>query len=260
MSNITQKALFIWHGSPMNIIAKNDYTDFLQTYVKTIEEPRAIVVISAHRLTKGTYITGAEKPEQIYDFWWFPDELYNIQYAPKGDPELAQQIASDIPWLRVDKIRWVDHAARSVLIHMYPNQNIPVLEMSLDVDKTFAEHLTLARSLAAYRNQNILFLWSWNIVHNLLDISFDENSKPYDRAVELDTWFKSKIEKNDLEALVNYADYLPNYEQGIPTTEHYLPLIYTMWMKLPSDKVSTIHESIQNGSISMRSVELWYWK
>ena len=238
----------------MNIIEHNAYTEFLDTLSKTITPPKAIIVISAHRLTQGTFITGAEHPPQIYDFWGFPEELYSFEYAPKGDPELAKRIAADGSGIQLDLHRGIDHAAWAVLCHMYPDQRIPVLEISLDVNKTFEEHFELGKKLAKYRNENILLIGSGNIIHNLGDISFAPNAPAFDWAMRLDDWFKENIEHYDKEKLLNYYKYLPNHQQGIPTTEHYIPLLYILGMKSSEEGIFPLHESIQNGSISMRSI------
>ena len=240
----------------MNIIENNSYTDMLKTLSKTIETPKAIIVISAHRLTRGTYITSNPTPPQIYDFYGFPEELYTYKYTAPGAPELAKQIEADNIGVQIDETRGIDHAARAVLFHMYPEQNIPVLEMSLDVNKSLEEHFALGQKLAKYREENILIIWSGNIIHNLGNISFDEDAKPFDRAVEMDNWFKEQIKENNTETLLNYPNYLPNHGLAIPTTDHYLPLLYVLGMKNSNEQITTIHESIQNGSISMRSIEI----
>ena len=256
MKKKIQKALFIGHGSPMNVIEKNDYTDFLQRLAKTMPTPKIIVVISAHRLTHGTYITGSKTPTQIYDFWWFPEELYTIKYTPEWDPALAQKIASDNIDIQIDNTRGIDHAAWAVLAHMYKDKDIRLIEISLDVNKSLEQHFELGKKLAKYRSEDVLFIWSGNIVHNLGNISFDENSKPFAWAIKLDEWFKQQINEFNIDKLLHYTEYLPNHQQGIPTTEHYIPFLYILGMKSSEEKVTTIHESIQNGSISMRSIEI----
>jgi 4,5-DOPA dioxygenase extradiol len=256
MNSENFQVLFIGHGSPMNAIASNEYTRSLISYSENIKPPSAIVVISAHWQTRGTYITGAKHPPQIYDFYGFPPELYKIKYAPSGYPEIAHQIAADKIGITVDDNRGIDHAAWAVIIHMYPKQDIPVLELSLDVNKSLPEHFNLAKELIKYRQQNILFIGSGNIVHNLREISFDEDTKPFKWAEESDQWFKERIETYNIDELLNYTQYLPNHFRALPTNEHYLPLLYTLGMKLPEEKIITLHESIQNGSISMRSIEI----
>ena len=241
----------------MNVIEENEYTKFLKKFTKTIIPPKTIVVISAHWQTNGTYITGWENPPQIYDFWWFPEALYTFKYAPQGDPELAERIVANNIGIKLDKDRGIDHAAWAVLTHMYKDQEIRLVEISLDINKTLEQHYELGKKLSIYRYENILFIWSGNIVHNLSAISFNETSKPFSWAVQLDEWFKQQINENNINKLLHYTKYLSNYEEGIPTTEHYIPLLYILGMMLPEEKITTIHESIQNGSISMRSIEIW---
>lgn len=256
MGKNSQKAVFIGHGSPMNIIENNTYTRFLKEYSQIISKPKKIIVISAHWLTHWTYITGGEQPAQIYDFWWFPEELYKYKYTPKWDPVLAKEIESDNIGIQIDNDRGVDHAAWAVLAHIYKDEDIQVIEISLDVDKSFEQHFELGKKLAKWRSEDILFIGSGNIIHNLGDISFNENCEPFDWAVQLDNWFKKQINEYNIENLLNYPEHLPNYRQGIPTSEHYIPLLYILGMKSPEENITTIHESIQNGSISMRSIEI----
>jgi 4,5-DOPA dioxygenase extradiol len=251
-----RQSLFIGHGSPMNAISSNSYTQFLHEYSKSIKPPSAIIVISAHWQTRGTYITGSKRLSQIYDFYGFPEELYNIKYTPPGSPEMARQIGSDDIGIKVDERRGIDHAAWAVVMHMYPEENIPLLEISLDKDKSIEEHFKLAGELNKYRKENVLFIGSGNIVHNLMVIDFDADAKPYDWAVSTDKWFKERITACDIQQLLHYDSYLPDYKLAVPTDEHYLPFIYTLGMKLPGEEIKTLHESIQNGSISMRSIEI----
>jgi len=226
-----QKTFFIGHGSPMNIIENNSYTDMLKNLSQTIKTPKAIIVISAHRLTHGTYITSNATPPQIFDFYGFPEELYKYTYKAPGAPEVAQNIEADNIGVQIDDKRGIDHAARAVLCHMYPEQNIPVIEMSLDVDKSLEEHFALGQKLAKYRDENILIIGSGNIIHNLENIVFEEDAKAFDRAVKIDNWFKEQIQTKNIEALLNYPKYLPDHKLAIPTTDHYLPLLYILGMK-----------------------------
>ena len=247
---------FVGHGSPMNAISSNDYTRALAEYSKRIEVPAAIVVFSAHWLTRGTYVTGSLNPVQIYDFYGFPQSLYNIIYNSPGKPELALQLEKNIEGIQLDTNRGIDHAAWAVARHMYPGQNVPILEISLDVEKSPIEHFEFARNFIEYRKQNILFIGSGNLIHNLRAIEWKQDAAPYKWAADADEWLKDRIESNNIEELVNYRTYLLDYQQAIPTNEHYLPMLYVMGMKVPEDNLTTIHESIQNGSISMRSFEL----
>jgi 4,5-DOPA dioxygenase extradiol len=250
------KPVFIGHGSPMNAISNNFYSKFLNAYAKSILAPRAIVVISAHWQTQGSHITGNAHPGQIYDFYGFPDELYKLKYSPEGSAEVASEIEDDGLGIKIDEKRGIDHAAWAVVRHMYPEQTIPLLEMSLDVKKTAKEHFSLGAKLSKYSERGILFIGSGNVVHNLRDISFNEEEKPFEWAIESDRWIKEKLEDNDIAKLLDYEKSMPNVRRAIPTNEHYIPLFYILGMKKEDTKINTIYDEIQNGSISMRSIEI----
>ena len=238
--NRQQPALFIGHGSPMNVISDNAYTDFLCRYGKKLETPDAIVVISAHWLTRGSYISAAETPEQIYDFWGFPPELYKIKYAMKGNPDIARKIAESTG-IQPDMHRGIDHAAWAVLVHLFPNANIPVLEISLDMTLPFERHYALGKKLAALRNENILFIGSGNVVHNLGDISWDEDEPPFEWALEIDEWIKDKTESNDHDALIHILERYTASHRGIPTPDHYLAVLYHLGMQMPVECLASRH-------------------
>jgi len=250
------KPLFIGHGSPMNAIADNRYARFLRAYGQSIRKPEAIVVVSAHWRTKGTYITGNEHPEQIYDFWGFPDELYTVRYAPKGAPEIAREIERAGIGVAVDAHRGVDHAGWAVVKHMYPDQDVPLLQISLDVDKDIREHFALGAALSPFSRKGVLFIGSGNMIHNLRVIDFDEDAKPFDWAARADAWVKERLENAEIDALLDYARAMPDFKLSVPTDEHYLPLAYILGMKGPEQGIATIYEEIQNGSVSMRSIEI----
>jgi 4,5-DOPA dioxygenase extradiol len=258
MNDARTPALFVGHGSPMNAISTNGYTKSLGEYSAGIKAPAAIVVISAHWQTDGSFITGSAKPEQIYDFYGFPQELYDVEYSPRGLPEIAEKINSKINDIMVDNHRGIDHAGWAVLKHLYPEANIPLLELSLDVNKSFEEHYELGKRLSVFRNNNVMFIGSGNIVHNLRRIEFDVNSAPYGWAVKMDEFFRKAIKDDDIKTLIEMKNRLPDYATGIPTDEHYIPLLYIAGMKNDDDKLNFIHESILNGSISMRSFEYAY--
>ena len=176
--------VFIGHGSPMNAITKNSYTKFLQGLAGTMKLPRAIVVISAHWQTHGTWITGNANPNQIYDFYGFPDDLYRVKYAPPGSQETAALIEDADIGIQVDGERGIDHAGWAVVKHLYPEQNIPLLELSLDVDKTEREHFDLGKKLSRFSDEGILLIGSGNLIHNLRMVDFDDGAKPFPWALE----------------------------------------------------------------------------
>jgi 4,5-DOPA dioxygenase extradiol len=248
-------ALFIGHGSPMNILAQNLFTHDMIRLRDQLFEPEAILVISAHWLTSGTHITAGSHPEQIYDFHGFPNNLYKVRYQAPGSPEIAAMIAEAIGnnIIYLDQNRGIDHAAWSVLKHIYPEQKIPVLELSLDVEKEPKYHFELGQKLAELRNRNILVIGSGNIIHNLRDINFDDNAAPFTWASEFDSIIKNTLVKKEFESLINYQNISASVSRAIPFNDHYLPMLYTLGMVDEIETIWFIHEAIQNGSVSMRS-------
>jgi 4,5-DOPA dioxygenase extradiol len=254
MTDDKTPVLFIGHGSPMNIIYRNEYTKSLQTLGKSLPKPDAILVISAHWLTEGTFVCSAGKPEQIYDFYGFPTELYEVKYHPPGAPQIAESLIHE---LRSDNVQgddtWgIDHASWAVLVHMYPKADIPIFEMSLNTLKNEQEHYALGKKLSYLRKRNILIMGSGNIVHNLRQIEFDEHAKPFSWAVEFDEYIKDALLRKDHERLLRYKELSPVSRLAVPTNDHYLPFLYSAALQEEGEQVEFVHESIQNGSISMR--------
>ncbi len=248
-------ALFIGHGSPMNILDDNPFTRDMIKLRKLLPEPKAILVISAHWLTRGTHITAGEHPEQIYDFFGFPHHLYKYVYRSPGSPEIAKIIVETVGnnIIYADPSRGIDHAAWSILKHIYPEQKIPVLELSLNVEKEPRYHFELGKKLAALRNNNILVIGSGNIIHNLSETESNENAAPFEWAQGFDAVIKSALEAKDFENLINYKNLGPASKRAIPFNDHYLPMLYTLGMMDEDERIQFVHESIENGSISMRS-------
>lgn len=247
--------IFIGHGSPMNAILDNSYSRFLSTYAQK-KRPKAIVVISAHWQTKGTYITGNQSPEQIYDFYGFPEELYRVKYAPQGSKAVAGMIAQEVDGITIDAERGIDHAGWAVVTHMYPDGSVPLLQVSLDILKTNHQHFSLGRQLGALRASEILFIGSGNMVHNLREMSYDIDDKPFEWSVKADIWLNDRLRANEFDKLIDYENHFPDYKKSIPTNEHYLPLLYILGMHNTEKHIETIYEEIQNGSISMRSIQV----
>jgi 4,5-DOPA dioxygenase extradiol len=256
--------LFIGHGSPINIILNNDYTDSLVKAAKEIPKPRAILVISAHWLTDGTYVTCVSNPKTIYDFYGFPDELYNISYPSSGSPEDADLTIKTVKSTKVRCGEWgLDHAAWAVLKHMYSDADIPVFEMSLDYSpynnwnpKPIEYHYKLASELASLREKGILIIGSGNIVHNLGLIDFDIDAKPFDWAVKFDQEIKDCLVSRKHERLINYLELGKEALYAVPTQDHYLPMIYAIGLQRKDNKLKFIHEGFQNGSVSMRAFQI----
>lgn len=255
MTTTNFPALFIGHGSPMNILADNSFTRDMKKLGLQLPGPKAILVVSAHWLTNGTYITGSEAPGQIYDFYGFPRELYEYRYRTPGSPEIAALTAGMIAdnTIRIDENRGIDHAGWAILKHLFPGHDVPVLELSLDIRKSPQYHFDLGKKLLSLRSKEILVIGSGNIVHNLSDIDFDDNAKPFNWAEEYDKLIKLSLDKCDFEALISYEKFGPVARKAMPFNDHYLPMLYVLGMIYENESIKFIHESIQNGSISMRS-------
>jgi 4,5-DOPA dioxygenase extradiol len=246
--------LFLGHGSPMNIILENEYTNSLVQLAQALPRPKVILVISAHWLTEGTFITSSSAPETIYDFYGFPQELYDVRYScPGAVKEIAEagHVFKEAS-IAYDHERGLDHAAWSVLKHMYPKADIPVIEMSLDYQKTPREHYKLAQKLAPLRELGFLIVGSGNLVHNLRVIDWDMDAKPYDWAVNFDSIVKQCLVEQDHKALIEYEEIGKEALLSIPTTEHYLPMLYAAALQNHDEELIFSFEGFQNASISMR--------
>ncbi|MGE3609547.1 MAG: 4,5-DOPA dioxygenase extradiol [Bacteriovoracaceae bacterium] len=252
-------ALFIGHGSPMNAIVENNFTRTLQGLGKKIPKPKAILVVSAHWMTEGTWITKMERPKTIHDFYGFPKALFDVQYPTPGSPEIASEIQKLVndPKIHSDTEAWgLDHGTWSVLRHMYPAANIPVMQLSLYMTQPHEYHFKLGQELAKLRERGVLLIGSGNIVHNLRQIKWDENSTPHAWAVEFDEWCKEKIIKRDFKALQTEVLKTEAGRLSVPTMEHYYPLHYILGSASLDDEIKFEYEEIQNGSISMRTVSI----
>ncbi len=256
--------LFIGHGSPLNIISRNDFIDSLVRLGKNLPEPEAIMVISAHWLTNGTQVSCTEKPGTIYDFYGFPDELYAIEYPSPGSPYYARLLTESVKSrIKCNNDRGLDHASWAILKHMYPDADIPVFEMSLDYSfnewhpKPLQYHYDLASELAELRKRGVLIIGSGNIVHNLGLIDFhDIDAKPYEWAVEFDEKVKLDLINKNHEDLINYGRMGRSASLAVPTLDHYLPMIYVIALQEKNEPLKFTYEGFQNGSISMRCFQI----
>lgn len=244
--------IFFGHGSPMNAIEDNKYTKSWAEIVKTFPKPKAIIAISAHWETNGVRITGNENQKTIHDFYGFPKELYDIHYNAKGNLELAEKITKLIPDVKLDDSWGLDHGVWSILKHIYPNADIPVIQISIDKNKTPKEHYELAKKLNSLRNEEILIIGSGNIVHNLRMIKWNGNQNPYSWAIDFSSEIKSAILNNDIEKILNYQN-TKGAKESVPTPEHFIPLIYILGLKNENEKVSFFEEGFEMGSLSMDS-------
>lgn len=257
MSPVRMPVLFIGHGSPMNALADNDYTRTLAALGKRLPRPRAVLCVSAHWMTEGTWITHQAKPRTIHDFYGFPKPLFDIQYPAAGDPALAEEIKASVTGIGInlDDEQWgYDHGSWSVLRHVYPAADVPVLQLSLYMERTADYHFAVGQALAPLRDQGVLIVGSGNIVHNLRMIKWDEAAQPYPWAETFDRWVKEKLEAGDLGALVTDAMASEAGRLSIPTPEHWYPFITAIGAAAPGEKAHTVFDGLQNASISMRSV------
>lgn len=248
-------ALFIGHGSPMNAIKETEFRRGWRELARTLPRPKAVLCISAHWETRGVFVTASERPETIHDFHGFPPDLFAVRYAAPGDPALARTTAGLIRHAPVglDTERGLDHGSWSVLRAMYPEADVPVVQLSLDTFRPASFHDALARQLAPLREQGVLVLGSGNMVHNLRLIDFDRTDG-YDWAVRFNDELRRRIRAGDRAALVDYARLGPDAGRAVPSPEHYLPLLYAMALRDEGDEVAFFNDTVTAGSISMTSI------
>jgi 4,5-DOPA dioxygenase extradiol len=250
--------LFVGHGSPMNGIQDNEFSQYWKKLATEIEKPKAILCVSAHWLTSGTCITAMDKPMTIHDFGGFPQELFNVQYPAPGNPKLAEETAKLITSTTVGRDHdWgLDHGTWTIVRHMYPNTDIPVLQLSIDYNQPAQYHYDLAKQLSALRKKGVLIMGSGNMVHNLGMVAWDKlnDSYGFDWAIEMNEIFKTKIMNNDHAALIAYEKLNSAAKLAIPTPEHYYPLIYSLGLKEEKDAISFFNDKPMAGSLTMTSV------
>lgn len=262
MNTQRMPVLFLGHGSPMNAIQNNSFTQALNQLSRNLCRPKTILVISAHWMTKGTWLTHMNQPKTLHDFYGFPQALFDVQYKASGNPELAELIQKKItiPQIELDDREWgLDHGTWSVLRHLYPQADIPVVQLSLDMSQTEEFHFDLGKKIAFLRDQDVLLIGSGNIVHNLRKINWDENAPPADWAIEFDEWVKKRAIARDFKALVSDATKTEAGRLSIPTPDHYYPLLYILGATDSANSANDkdeLHfdiEGIHNASLSMRS-------
>jgi 4,5-DOPA dioxygenase extradiol len=251
--------LFVGHGSPMNGIEDNEFSERWKQMAKEIPQPAAVLVISAHWFSKGTRITAMDFPETIHDFGGFPQALSDVQYPAPGNPSLAMETASLIhsAHVELDHDWGLDHGAWTVVRHMYPEANIPVLQLSIDYTKGAQYHFDLAKELYDLRKKGVLIIGSGNMVHNLRMVSWakiNEAGYGYDWALNMNDKFKQLITEGDYHPLINYESLGAESRLAIPTPEHYLPLLYSLGLKGNKDEVSFFNDKAIAGSLTMTSV------
>jgi len=253
--------LFLGHGSPMNAIEENEFVQGFRETGKTIPQPSAILCISAHWETRGTFITAMEKPRTIHDFGGFPQALFDVQYPAPGDPLLARETQGLITKTTVglDESWGLDHGAWSVIKHLYPAADVPVIEMSIDHYQTPQYHYELAKELAALRRKGVLIIGSGNMVHNLRMVAWDKlnaDAYGYDWAIEASEQMKQYIRTGDHQQLIRFRSQGLAFDLAIPTAEHYMPLLYTLALQEKDEQVSFFNDKPVGGSLTMTSVRI----
>ena len=252
--------LFLGHGSPMNAIEENEFVASFRKLGKELVRPNAILCISAHWETHGTFVTATQHPQTIHDFGGFPQELFDVQYPAPGNPELAKETKKLITKTEVGlDDKWgLDHGAWSVIKHLYPNADIPVIQMSIDYSKPAKYHYELAQQLQQLRNKGILIIGSGNIVHNLRMVAWDKLNEEYafDWAKEANEKMKNYILDGDHKSLINFQSQGTAFNLAIPTPEHYMPLIYTLALKNSKEKIQLFNDKPVGGSLSMTSLKI----
>lgn len=253
--------LFMGHGSPMNGIEDNEFTQCWEKMASEIPLPSAVLCISAHWLTRGTHVTAMNSPRTIHDFGGFPRELFDVQYPAPGDPALAQETANLIRSTNVglDHDWGLDHGCWTVVKKMYPGANIPVLQLSIDYHKPPQYHYDLAKELAALRKRGVLILGSGNMVHNLRMVDWKNMNTPdygYDWAHVISEKFKANINSKSHKSLIDYSSLGPEANLAIPTPDHYYPMLYSLGLQGDSEEVEIFNDKYVAGSLTMTSLKI----
>lgn len=249
--------VFIGHGSPMNAIERNIYTRAWEHLGETLPQPNAILCISAHWLTRGTCVEMSARPQIIYDFYGFPEEMYRLRYDCPGAPEYAQQtieIAKGYVDIQPSNEWGIDHGTWVVLKRMYPRADIPVFQLSIDMTRGSEWHYQLGKALRILRERGVLIVGSGNIVHNLGQIVFSEETKAFEWAQEFDAFVAQAMSAGNHVEIIQYEKQGLAARLSIPTPDHYIPLLYCLGLRHENEHVSFPVEGIVYGSISMRCV------
>ncbi len=260
---VTQKmpVLFLGHGSPMNAIEENEFVEGFRNIGKSIPKPEAILCVSAHWETRGTFVTAMESPRTIHDFGGFPEALYKVQYPAPGSPGLAVNVKSLITVTDVEPdLKWgLDHGSWSVIKHLFPQADVPVIQLSLDYYKDPDFHYNLGKELAPLRTKGVLIIGSGNMVHNLPMVAWDKfysDNYAFDWALEASERMKNYILKDDHKSLIGYKSQGRAFELAVPTPEHFLPLLYALSLKDEEDDIIIFNDKAVAGSITMTSIKI----
>ncbi|WP_456319152.1 4,5-DOPA-extradiol-dioxygenase [Arcicella lustrica] len=252
--------LFIGHGSPMNGIENNQFSQQWSSLAKDFPEPTAVIVISAHWLTRGTFVTAMEKPRTIHDFGGFPKALFDVQYPAIGSPAIAEETQKLITKtdVHLDHDWGLDHGTWTIIRHIYPKANIPILQLSIDYHQSPQYHYELAQELATLRRKGVLIIGSGNMVHNLRMVDFQRinGAYGYDWAIEMNEKFKKNITERNHKDLINYESMGQAAKLAIPTPDHYYPLLYILGMQEKNEEESFFNDVPVGGSLTMTSVKI----
>ncbi|MHC8949943.1 4,5-DOPA-extradiol-dioxygenase [Sphingobacterium hungaricum] len=253
--------LFLGHGSPMNAIEENEFVQGFRKIGREIEKPRAILVVSAHWETQGTFVTAMKNPSTIHDFGGFPQALFDVQYPAPGSPELALETQELIKSTDVHlDDKWaLDHGSWSVVRHLYPDADVPVIQLSIDYTKPASYHYALSRELAELRRKGVLIIGSGNIVHNLRLVSWKHLNAvgyAYDWALEADTRMKEFMRNGNHEALIHFEKQGLAFQTAIPTPEHYMPMLYAIALQEKNEELQIFNDQAVAGALTMTSFKI----
>ena len=251
-----QPAVFIGHGSPTNALEVNRHTRTWSALGRGLTKPKAVLVVSAHWYVAGTAVTAMARPKTIHDFYGFAPELHAYEYPAQGEPALAERVRTLLSNVTVelDEGWGLDHGAWSVLAHVYPQADVPVIQLSIDGTKPAAFHLQVGRNLAPLRDEGVLILGSGNVVHNLRVMRRMDEAPPFEWAVQFNDTLRERLRARDAQALADPMQFGDAARLSIPTPEHYLPLLYVAGAARDDDRVEVLTDGIELGSISMLSV------
>ena len=253
---------FVGHGSPMNALEDNPFTRSLREMGETMQnrqKPAAILVVSAHWLTRGSFVNVIPKPETIHDFGGFPQALFDAQYPAPGAPEIAKETAKLSALIHEADDWGIDHGAWTILMHLFPKADIPVFQLSIDYYQPMSYHLNLAKEIRALRERGVLVIGSGNIVHNLrmsMSKLQNQDTSPFDWAVEFDNWVHEKIKNRDFQSLTDYEKAGTAGKLSVPTVDHYVPLLYTLGLADEKEDIRQTYEEVTFGGISMRTFQV----
>lgn len=253
--------LFIGHGNPMNAIEENEFVKGFRNVAKTLPRPNAILCISAHWFTRGTKVTAMEMPRTIHDFGGFPKELYEVQYPSKGSPSLAKETKQLLnpALVELDEKWGLDHGTWSVVRHMYPEADVPVIQLSIDYTKPASYHYELAKQLSSLREKGVLIIGSGNIIHNLGLVDFQNFNKDnygFSWAIEAKETINSFLLDGNYQPLIDYKNLGKAIQLAVPTPDHFLPLIYTLGLQQKGESLILFNDKLFAGSLSMTSVRI----